>query len=78
MFKTLDLSQILLTLNDLRTEFTAVSEERKQVCFFFSIGRSKVLKIGPGRTKKLEIKRLNKMKVFVMFETLFKTCLKRI
>ena len=33
MFKTLDLSQILLTLNDLRTEFTTVSEDRKQACW---------------------------------------------
>ena len=31
MFKTLDLAQILLPINDLRTEFTAVSEDRKQV-----------------------------------------------
>ena len=33
MFKTLDLSHILLTLNYIRTEFTAVSEDRKQVCW---------------------------------------------
>ena len=33
MFKTRDSSLILLTLNDLRTEFTAVSEDRKQVCW---------------------------------------------
>ena len=32
MFKTLDLSPILLTLNSLETEFTAGSENRKQVC----------------------------------------------
>ena len=33
MFKTLNLYQIPQTLNDLRTEFTAVSEDRKQVDF---------------------------------------------
>ena len=41
MFETLDLFQILLTLNDLRTEFTAVSEDRKQVrCQWLSQLRS--------------------------------------
>ena len=45
---TLDLSQICLTLNVLKTEFTAVSEDRKQVCWLsqfrvdsvFNYGRS--------------------------------------
>ena len=33
MFKTIDLSQIRLSLNDRRTKFTAVSEDRKQICW---------------------------------------------
>ena len=37
MFETLDLSQILLTLNNLKTEFTPVSENRKQVCCRFRV-----------------------------------------
>ena len=38
MSKTLDLSQTLLTLNDRRTKFTAVSEDRKQVCWLSQLG----------------------------------------
>ena len=38
MFKTSDLSQILLTLNGLKTEFTAVCEDRKQVRWLSQLG----------------------------------------
>ena len=37
MFKTLDLSEIFLTLNNLKTEFTPGSENRKQVCCRFRV-----------------------------------------
>ena len=39
MFKTLDLSKIPLTLNDLRTEFTAVSKNRKLFVGFLNGSR---------------------------------------
>ena len=37
MFKTQNLSQILLILNNLKTEFTLVSENRKQVSCRFRV-----------------------------------------
>ena len=37
MFKTPDLSQILLILNNLKTEFTSVRENRKQVSCRFRV-----------------------------------------